>query len=150
MPSHFDDSTYDDAHQQLLKKDSFLFFFLLLVSHFVFLVHFKETNISAVHFPDSNQVQRTPPLHIFMVDIAPHDLTNHQYHHHAQAPPLEASLPHQCRCLSDRRMDDERPSHRMCSLGENRRNHRLRRLLLQEQASAMHESFFHFSSCHHD
>jgi hypothetical protein len=62
MRSHSYDSTYDDAHQQL-EKDSFLVFFLLLVSHFVFLVHFKETNISAVHFPDSNQVQRTfPPI----------------------------------------------------------------------------------------
>ena len=56
MPSHSSDSTYDDAHQQMGKKN-LLSFFLLLVSHFVFLVHFKETNISAVHFTDSKQVQ---------------------------------------------------------------------------------------------
>ena len=58
MPSHSSDSTYDDAHQQMGKKN-LLSFFLLLVSHFVFLVHFKETNISAVRFTDSKQVQRT-------------------------------------------------------------------------------------------
>ena len=60
MPSHSSDSTYDDAHQQMGNKKNLLSFFLLLVSHFVFLVHFKETNISAVHFTDSKQeVQRT-------------------------------------------------------------------------------------------
>ena len=62
MPSHSYDSTYDDTHQQMEGKDTFLSFFLLPVSHFVFLAHFKETNISAVHFPDSKQVQRTLPL----------------------------------------------------------------------------------------
>ena len=59
MPSHSSDSTYDDAHQQMGNKKNLLSFFLLLVSHFVFLVHFKETNISAVRFTDSKQVQRT-------------------------------------------------------------------------------------------
>ena len=135
---HWDDSTFNDACQPSLQKRYTL---LLLMFHLVFLAHFeKRGKFSTVYFPDSNQVQQTFP-YLHRVDIALSIFTNNQNYHHAQTPPFKATLPNQCRCLSDGGLDDKRPSHQMCRLGTNWWNHWLQGLLFWEWTCIIHASF---------